>query len=91
LVIVGAVPVKPRSPADSAGKARIYMSCHCRKSRPICQAKKFLRELEASLKYGKAGFIDLATVLAQIARRCRIAAASRLHPKFTTHRAKWTD
>jgi two-component system cell cycle response regulator CpdR len=35
--------------------------------------------------------IDFMPVPAQNWRRFRFTAACRLHPKFTTHRAKWVD
>jgi hypothetical protein len=35
--------------------------------------------------------IDSTAVPAQNCRRLQSAAAFRLHPKFTTHRAKWAD
>jgi hypothetical protein len=36
-------------------------------------------------------FIDSAPVPAQNWWRLQVTAAFRLHPKFTTHRAKWAD
>jgi hypothetical protein len=35
--------------------------------------------------------IDSTAVPAQNWRRLQLTAAFRLHPKFTTHRAKWVD
>jgi hypothetical protein len=55
-------------------------------------SKKDLRRLErfsGQRKYG-CSLIQMA-VPAQNCEDFELAAAFRLHPKFTTHRAKWAD